>query len=236
MLNLILYRHGYLLSQFLSPTMNFRTDEFGGNPAKRAEIVLRIIRRIRAETSPSFTIGIKLNSVDASASSSLDEVIEQISLIKDSADFMELSGGSYEDPNMMKEPDQAPTVKKSTLQREAFFLTFAQTVRLHFPALILMVTGGFRTRIGMEAALQSGACDIIGIGRPAAVLPLLPREIILNEEILDEDASVKLKPLVLPGWVKWVSVTAVGAGLQSDYYGGQIQRIAMGLTPVDSRA
>ncbi|TVY38610.1 NADH-dependent flavin oxidoreductase [Lachnellula subtilissima] len=229
--------HGYLLSQFLSPTMNFRTDEFGGSPRKRAEIVLRIIRRIRAETSTSFTIGIKLNSVDASAFSSLDEVIEQISLIKDAGiDFMEISGGSYEDPDMMKEPDQAPPVKKSTLQREAFFLTFAQTVRSHFPTLILMVTGGFRTRIGMEAALQSGACDIIGIGRPAAVLPLLPKEIILNEEIGDEDASVKLKPLVLPGWVNWVSVTAVGAGLQSDYYGGQIQRIAMGLKPVDTRA
>ncbi|TVY40666.1 NADH-dependent flavin oxidoreductase [Lachnellula occidentalis] len=229
--------HGYLLSQFLSPTMNLRTDEFGGSPAKRSEIVLRIIRRIRAETGPSFTIGIKLNSVDASASSSLDEVIEQISLIKDAGiDFMEISGGSYEDPNMLKEPAQAPTSKKSTLQREAFFLTFAQTVRSHFPTLILMVTGGFRTRTGMEAALQSGACDIIGIGRPAAVLPLLPKEIILNEEIQDEDASVKLKPLVLPGWMKWVSITAVGAGLQSDYYGGQIQRIAIGLTPVDSRA
>ncbi|TVY28243.1 NADH-dependent flavin oxidoreductase nadA [Lachnellula hyalina] len=120
--------------------MNFRTDEFGGSPAERAEIVLRIIRRIRAETSPSFTIGIKLNSVDASASS-LDEVMTQISLVKDvGINYMEISGGSYEDPDMMKEPDQAPPVKKSTLQREAFFLTFAQTVRSHFPALILMAS------------------------------------------------------------------------------------------------
>ena len=239
---LIPHRHGYLLSQFLSPTMNFRTDEFGGSPAKRAEIVLRIIRRIRAETSPSFTIGIKLNSVDASSSSSLDEVIEQIGLIKDAGiDFMEISGGTYENPRMMSEPDQpsespAPAVKKSTLQREAFFLTFAQTVRSHFSSLILMVTGGFRTRVGMEAALKSGACDIIGIARPASVLPLLPKEIILNEEVKDEDASVKLKPLALPGWVKWSPVTSVGAGLQSDYYAGQIQRIAKGLRPIDSRA
>jgi 2,4-dienoyl-CoA reductase-like NADH-dependent reductase (Old Yellow Enzyme family) len=151
---------------------------------------------------------------------------------------MEISGGSYEDPNMMKEPNHAtPTpTKKSTIQREAFFLTFAQTVRSHFPSLILMVTGGFRTRIGMEAALKSGACDIIGIARPASVIPLLPKEIILNEEVEDEDASVRLEALVLPGWVKWSPIRAVGAGMQSDYYAGQIQRIARGLRPVETRA
>ncbi|TVY76145.1 NADH-dependent flavin oxidoreductase nadA [Lachnellula suecica] len=100
--------HGYLLSIFLSPQTNLRTDEFGGSPAKRAEIILRIIRQIRAATSPSFAIGIKFNSVDASSTSSLDDVIEQIGLIKDAGiDFMEISGGSFESPNMMKEPEDA---------------------------------------------------------------------------------------------------------------------------------
>ncbi|TVY76148.1 hypothetical protein LSUE1_G004222 [Lachnellula suecica] len=99
-----------------------------------------------------------------------------------------------------------------------------------------MVTGGFRTRVAMEAALASGACDLIGIGRPAAVLPHLPKEIILNEDVKDGDASVRLKPLVMPGWVKWAPITSLGAGKQSEYYGEQIQRIARGLRPVDSRA
>lgn len=228
--------HGYLLSQFLSPLTNHRTDAFGGTPAKRTEILLRILHRIRAETKPSFTIGIKLNSVDTS---SLPEVLEQITLIKNAGiDFLEISGGSYEDPNMMKEPDHVQIVKKSerTATREAFFLTFAQTLREHFPSLILMVTGGFRTRVGMEDALKSGACDIIGIARPAAVIPGLPREVILNEEVGDEDASVRLRPLVMPGWVKWVPIRSVGAGAQSNYYAGQIQRMGKGLRPVDSRA
>ncbi|TVY85843.1 NADH-dependent flavin oxidoreductase, partial [Lachnellula willkommii] len=167
--------HGYLLAQFLSPLTNHRTDSFGGTPAKRAEIILRTIRAIRAATSPSFCIGIKLNSVDAATSESLSDVMAQIRLVAGCGiDFIEISGGSYENPLMMSadrgSDSAAPlanAVKQSTALRESFFLEFAQTVRKEFPRLVLMVTGGFRTRVGMEQALESGGCDLIGIGRPA---------------------------------------------------------------------
>jgi hypothetical protein len=88
----------------------------------------------------------------------------------------------------------------------------------------------------MEAALASGACDIIGIGRPASVIPHLPKDIILNENIKDKDASVRLKPLVLPTWMKWTPIHSLGAGFQSDYYASQIQRIGKGLKPIDTKA
>ena len=142
----------------------------------------------------------------------------------------------------MQEPNQGdaavptPAMKKSTLEREAFFLTFAKTVREHFPSLLLMVTGGFRTRLGMEAALASGACDIIGIGRPSTVIPHLPKDIILNENIKDEEASVVLKPLATPSWMRLIPINALGAGYQSDYYAAQIQRIGKGLKPIDTKA
>ncbi|KAF4625672.1 hypothetical protein G7Y89_g12493 [Cudoniella acicularis] len=246
--------HGYLLAQFLSPKSNIRQDEFGGSPAKRAEIVLRIIRRIREETSKEFCIGIKLNSVDASDSGSLEDIMEQIGLIDDAGiDFVEISGGTYEKPLTFQDSEVgAPNpgsktsssspnavVKTSTLQREAFFLSFAQTVRQRFPSLILMVTGGFRTRLGMEAALQSGACDLIGIARPAAVIPQLPKEIILNTQVKDEDANIHLKPFAVSKFVRlliWLSpIRSVGAGVVSVYYASQIQRMGQGLKPVDSR-
>lgn len=231
--------HGYLLAQFLSPHTNQRTDDFGGTAAKRAEIVLQIIRRIRKETSTDFCIGIKLNSVDAALSESLSDVMEQIQLIVDSGiDFIEISGGTYENPRMMAEPTSLKTqdVKKSTIDRESFFLQFAQTVRENFPSVVLMVTGGFRTRRGMEAALQSGACDLIGIGRPAAVLPALPTEIILNtKEVADEDATITLAPLKVPFIINALPIKPLGGGYQSQYYAAQIQRMARGLKPVDSR-
>lgn len=233
------YSHGYLLAQFLSPQTNKRTDEFGGTAAKRAEIVLQIIRRIRKETSKEFCIAIKMNSVDAASSESLSDVIEQIRLIVNCGiDFIEISGGTYENPRMMQEPSALGTqeVKKSSVDRESFFLQFAQTVREKFPSVVLMVTRGFRTRKGMEAALQSGACDLIGIARPAAVMPALPKEIILNtKEVTDDDAKVTLAPLQVPFMINVLPIKPLGGGFQSKYYAGQIQRMARGLKPVDSR-
>jgi 2,4-dienoyl-CoA reductase-like NADH-dependent reductase (Old Yellow Enzyme family) len=237
--------HGYLLAQFLSPKTNLRTDDFGGSPAKRAEIVLRIIHQVRQATSKGFCIGIKLNSVDASSSDSMADTMEQIGLIVEAGiDFLEISGGTYEDPKMaqQKEPEivtSTKEIKQTTLQRESFFLSFAQTIRANFPKVVLIVSGGFRTRLGMEAALQSGGCDLIGIARPATVLPKLPKEIILNEDIKDEDARVSLKPVRLPklyGYLNWLlPVKSMGAGYTSVYYAGQIQRMGDGLKPLDTR-
>ena len=157
--------HGYLLAQFLSPKTNLREDDFGGSPAKRAEIVLRIIRQVRQATSKEFCIGIKLNSVDASSSESMADVMEQIGLLVEAGiDFLEISGGTYENPTMaqQKEPETVAATKEpkqSTLQRESFFLSFAQTIRSNFPGVVLIVSGGFRTRLVSQ---QTSLSSILG--------------------------------------------------------------------------
>lgn len=69
-----------------------------------------------------------------------------------------------------------------------------------------MNTGGFRTKLGIEDALKSGSCDLVGIAWPAAVIPQLPRKIILNEVILDEDAHVTLTPLSVPFFIRHSSI------------------------------
>lgn len=114
---------------------------------------------------------------------------------------------------------------KRTLERESFFLEFAKKVREQFPSLVLMVTGGFRTRLGMQAALESGGCDLIGIARPATVWADLPKKVILNGELKDEDAVIKLDPVVLSGVVAFVvrlmnavGFAAVGVGAKSVFY------------------
>lgn len=185
-----------------------------------------------------------MNSVDAASSASVSDTIEQIKLVADCGiDFIEISGGTYENPKMMADPeaDSTPNVPataaaEKTFQRESFFLEFAKTVRETFPDLILMVTGGFRTRLGMEHALKSGGCDIVGIGRPAAVIPKLPKEIILNtRDVPDEQADVTLARLQMPLLVRKFGLKQVGAGVQTAYYGAQIGRMGRGLAPVDNR-
>lgn len=194
------------------------------------------MRRIRKELGKEFCIGIKLNSVDAASSESISDVIEQIKLIVEAGiDFIEISGGTYENTTMAQEPAPA-NVKGSSLQRESFFLEFAKTVRDKFPKVVLIVTGGFRTRLGMEAALKSGACDLIGIARPAAVLPRLPKEIIFNiKEVPDQEARVTLAPLEVPFITSALPIRPLRGGHQTAYYTRQIQRMGEGLKPVDSR-
>lgn len=75
-----------------------------------------------------------------------------------------------------------------------------------------MVTGGFRSRTGMEAALQSGACDLVGIARPAAIWPHLPKEILFNEKVEDNAAVKKLSTLRLPWLLRIIPIKFIGAG------------------------
>lgn len=229
--------HGYLLSQFMSPATNKRTDDYGGTAAKRARIVVEIIEAVRAATSKQFAIGIKLNSVDASQSESSDEVVEQVGLIVGAGiDFIEVSGGTYENPVMTgykhEGPDKAEAspssttgYKPSTKKREAYFLEFTALLRQHYPKTVLMVTGGFRTRAGMQEAIESGACDLIGIGRPATVMPHLPKDIILNDSLPEEKAHIKLTPTKKPWWLSLIPVTIIGAGWDTIHYTGELQKL-----------
>lgn len=168
--------------------------------------------------------------------------MKQIKLIaEEGIDFLELSGGTYEDPKMMGEEKSAPTDEekkageqpsKRTLERESFFLEFAKKVREQFPSLVLMVTGGFRTRLGMQAALESGGCDLIGIGRPATIWADLPKKVILNEEIKDGDAVIRLTPIVLKGVMAFVAqvfnylgFAVVGTGAKSLFYAEKLSAL-----------
>lgn len=91
--------HGYLLTQFLSANINFRTDEYGGSPIARAKIIVDIVTAIRAEVPSSFCIGVKLNSVDHQSKSELRDCLQQLHVIAASGvDFLEISGGAYDNP------------------------------------------------------------------------------------------------------------------------------------------
>lgn len=114
-------------------------------------------------------------------------------------------------------PDGAVQEEKSdrTKAREAFFLEFAQVIRKEFPEVPLMVTGGFSTRAGMEKVVVDGDCDLVGLGRPAVLNPLLPNTVILNPEVKDEDAALYRKKNETPWFVKAMGVPVVGAGIDS---------------------
>ena len=162
--------HGYLISAFLSPVTNRRTDAWGGSLPNRARFLLETVRAVRKAVGADFPVGIKLNSDDfRKGGFSNADCLEVVSLLNaESVDLLEISGGNYEQPRLLgvsgREQD-AVAVRPSTRIHEAYFLEYAEAIKrvAHMP---LMVTGGFRSRAGMEAALRSGVCEVIGVARP----------------------------------------------------------------------
>lgn len=212
--------HGYLISQFLSPHHNQRTDEWGGSPEKRRRFVMAVYQEIRRRVGADFPVGIKLNSADFqrggfTEEESMDTII---ALVDAGIDLIEISGGTYEAPAMSGGFHQPQ--KASTAAREAYFLAFAEKVRAAVP-VPLMVTGGFRTAEGMNAALRSGALDIVGLARLMAIDPDAPATLLQGR---DSPHSVK----VITTGIKPVDRMGV---MEVLWYTRQLARIARGGNP-----
>ena len=209
--------HGYLVSQFLSPHHNQRTDKWGGSLENRMRFLVEIYQGIRAVVRPEFLVGLKLNSADFQKGG-FDEndsiqVVQKMSEL--GIDFIEISGGNYESPEML-------TAKASTKQREAFFIDYAEKAR-KVSQVPLIITGGFRSQVAMNDALNSGHLDFIGIARPLALMPDLPNQIkngtyqiIITESIKTGFAPVDKK---------------LGAVLEMDWYMYQMALIGQGKQP-----
>ncbi|MCG8965871.1 MULTISPECIES: NADH:flavin oxidoreductase/NADH oxidase family protein [Streptomyces] len=161
--------HGYLLSQFLSPLVNKRTDRWGGSLENRARMLLDIVRAVRATVSPSFAVAVKLNSADFQRGGfDADDARQVIAMLDPlGVDLVELSGGSYESPAMTGRAADA-----RTQAREAYFLDLAKDLVKTSP-LPLMLTGGITKRATAEKVLDSGVA-VIGMGTALAVTPDLP--------------------------------------------------------------
>jgi len=158
--------HGYLLSQFLSPNTNHRTDHWGGSLENRSRLLLSIVNECRAEVGASFPISVKLNSSDFQRGGFTEaDSLEVVKLLADARiDLLEISGGTYEKATFFL-GDEVKAKKESTKKREAYFLDFAKQVRKISP-IPLMITGGFRSIDFCNEVLSAGECDLIGMGRP----------------------------------------------------------------------
>ncbi len=160
--------HGYLISQFLSPLTNRRTDRWGGSLENRARLLLAVVSAVRKSVSPQFCVAVKLNSADFQRGGfDADGARQVIQWLNDqSINLLELSGGSYEAPAMQGEARDG-----RTLAREAYFLEMAgELARVaNMPG---MVTGGIRRLAIVEQVLDSGIA-MAGIGTALAIEPQL---------------------------------------------------------------
>ena len=162
--------HGYLISQFLSPHDNRRTDKYGGSLENRMRFLKEIYLGMREELGKDFTIGIKINSTDfkedgLTEEDSLKTIIELADL---GLDFVEISGGTYERPAMMG------ATSKSTNQ--VFFAEYSKKLKQKIE-IPVVVTGGIRSINAMNTLLNNNTTDFIGIARPLTIDPNIPNKI-----------------------------------------------------------
>ena len=212
--------HGYLISQFLSPLTNKRQDQWGGSIENRSRFLLEAYKAVRSATSENFIISVKLNSADFQRGGISEEDVIYVFKTMDAVgiDIIEVSGGTYEAPAMAGV--KAEKCKASTVAREAYFLDFAEKIRQEVNCH-LMVTGGFRTAAGMNAALDSGACDFIGIARPFAVEPDLGNRLVAGQDVRYAVEKIKTG-------IPMIDKMAI---MEIIWYAAQFKEIAKGKQP-----
>ena len=209
--------HGYLISEFLSPDINLRQDEWGGTLEKRAKFLIETVRSVRKAVGENFPVSLKLNSADFQKGGFSHEDAIQVAtwLNEEGLDLLEISGGTYEQPHLVGidmglNPERAEKRRESTIAREAYFLDYAKDIRTVFNGP-LMVTGGFRSTKGMNNALNEKACDVIGIARPFCIDPDIANKLLNNH--VSETPTLEKTMQLGPGWLGLNSPFSVIKGI-----------------------
>lgn len=158
--------HGFLLSQFLSPLFNRRSDSYGGSISNRMRLLMETVDAVRNSVGADFPIAVKLNSSDQLEGGLVedDALAVVAALDRSSIDLVDISGGTY-----------FPGAKSASdgTGRGPYFIEFAKHAR-KLTTKPLMLTGGFKTRDQAVDAVTSGAVDVVGLARAMVLEPSLP--------------------------------------------------------------
>ena len=233
--------HGYLMSEFLSPDVNKRNDQWGGSVENRSRALVEIIRRTRNEVGDDYPISVKMNSSDFQKGgfSPEDSIRVAEILSNERIDLLEISGGTYEHVSFLDADEDIAINKKpkeerrqSTIAREAYFIEYAKDIKKVI-SVPLMVTGGFRTKGAMISALENNFCEVIGVARPLCSHPFSVQEL-LDDKINQLPAYENILRLG-KGWLSPSSrfnlVRAANFLAAQSWFYTQIKRMSDGKLP-----
>jgi 2,4-dienoyl-CoA reductase-like NADH-dependent reductase (Old Yellow Enzyme family) len=161
--------HGYLLSQFLSPAFNKRSDGYGGGLGNRARLLLEVVQGVREVVGPAYPVLIKINSEDFLAGGlTCPEAVEVSGwLEKASLDAVEFSGGTMNSPEKFV-PVRPGRLK--TTQQEVYYRKAARLYKQRVTIPLILV-GGIRSFGVAEELVREGTADYISMSRPLICEP-----------------------------------------------------------------
>ena len=153
--------HGYLLSGFLTPSENHRTDDHGADAEGRRRLLIEIAGELRRALGPEYPILCKLGAVDGRDDSlPLEESIATAAALQEAGvDAIEVSAGfSGDHAQAAAEAVDAP-------EKEAYFAAPARAIREAMDIPVILV-GGMRSPDVMQSHVDAGACDLVSLCRP----------------------------------------------------------------------
>jgi 2,4-dienoyl-CoA reductase-like NADH-dependent reductase (Old Yellow Enzyme family) len=154
--------HGFLLSSFISPYTNRRTDRWGGSSKNRTRIITKIIERSRELVSEDYPIIVKMNATDGFVVYGLDapECVEIARLLESmGVCAIEVSGGISEAGDVMAQQGI------DAREKEAYFKDYARMIKEAVDVPVILV-GGLRSKAVMEQMITDGYADMVSLSRP----------------------------------------------------------------------
>ncbi len=144
--------HGFLLSEFLSPLTNRRTDEYGGSEENRSRAHLKVLAEVRRLVAPQLPIFVRLGAHDETPGGvELDTSCNVAARLAESgADLIDVSGGLQGSRGIGKAP--------------GYFVPYAEAIKARVKVPVI-VTGGIREPHMADAIVRKGQADLVGIGR-----------------------------------------------------------------------
>jgi 2,4-dienoyl-CoA reductase-like NADH-dependent reductase (Old Yellow Enzyme family) len=161
--------HSYLLSQFLSPAFNHRTDAYGGSIENRARVLVEVLQTIRKRVGEAYPVLIKMNCRDfLKGGLELEDSIQAGAILKEAGiDAIEVSGGTFLSGDLM------PIRKGITTEEdEAYFRAEARAFKERIDLPIILV-GGIRSFLVAEGIVDNEIADYIALCRPLIREPAL---------------------------------------------------------------
>ena len=148
--------HSYLLSQFLSPTTNKRTDEFGGSAENRARFAKLVVEEVRKQVGPFFPIFVRISADEkAEGGNTLEDTLDYLQYFQEEVDVFDVSCGLNSSLQYQIDANYLPDGWRS-------YMAKAVKERYGKPCV---TTGNIRDPKVANDILEKGDADIIGMGR-----------------------------------------------------------------------
>ncbi|MCB5953456.1 FAD-dependent oxidoreductase [Enterococcus sp. CWB-B31] len=168
--------HSYLLSQFLSPVYNKRTDQFGGSTENRARFTKLVVEAIRKAVGPFFPISLRISADELlEGSNTLEESLQILDYFAEEVDILNVSAALNDNLQYQIDKMNLPDGWRSYMAKE---------VKGKYPDKVIVTSGNIRSPKRAAEILENGEADLLAMGRGLIAEPSWVNKVANGQEHL----------------------------------------------------